>query len=91
MELSSTSGNIEAWLPKVTITKFNETYLDWPRFWEKYSETIDKAGYYKVFLKFRELLCEKGKKTIEALPYTAEGYNRAAVNYHSEEQIWQRQ
>jgi hypothetical protein len=72
----SESGSIEARLPKLTITKFNGTYADWPRFWGQYSETIDKSGIQPVtkFSYLRELLCEKA---IEALPYSAEGYNRA--------------
>ena len=76
---SSVSGNIEARLPKLTITKFDGTYADWPRFWGQYSETIDKSSTLPVtkFSYLRELLCEKAKKAIEALPYTAEGYNRA--------------
>ena len=46
----------------------------------QYSETIDKAGTPPItkFSYLREL-CEKAKKTIEALPYTAEGYNRAVA------------
>ena len=31
------------------------------------------------FSYLRELLCEKAKKTIEALPYSAKGYNRAVA------------
>ena len=75
----SASGNIKAKLPKLTITKFNGTYADWPRFWRQYSETVDKAGTPPVtkFSYLRELSCEKAKKAIKALPYTAEGYNRA--------------
>ena len=57
-ESSSASGNIEAKLPELTITKFNGTYADWPRFWGQYSETIDKAGTPPVtkFSYLRELL-----------------------------------
>ena len=80
-ESSSASGNIEAKLPKLTITKFNGTYTDWPRFWGQYSETINKAGTPPVtkFSYLRQLLCEKAKKAIKALPYTAEGYNRVVA------------
>ena len=81
LESSSASGNIEAKLPKLTITKFDGTYADWPRFWRQYSETIDKAGMPPVtkFLYLSKLFCEKATKAIEALLYTAEGYNRAAA------------
>ena len=66
-------------LPKLTITEFNGSYQDWPRFWCQFVETIDKTGI-PSFLKFtylRELLELKVRKTVEALPFTSEGYNRA--------------
>ena len=73
--------NLQAKLPKLEITKFNGTYADWPRFWGQYSESIDKTSVPPVtkFSYLRELLCEKARRAIEALPYTAEGYNRAVV------------
>ena len=69
----------EAKLPKLVISKFNGTYADWPRFWGQYSETIDKSNVPPVtkFAYLRELLDAKVRKTIEALPHSAEGYNRA--------------
>ena len=69
----------EAKLPKLVITKFNGTYADWPRFWGQYSETIDKTKVPPVtkFTYLRELLDAKVRKTVEALPHSAEGYKRA--------------
>ena len=69
----------QAKLPKLVITKFNGTYADWPRFWGQYSESIDKSSVPPVtkFTYLRELLDARVRKTIEALPQTAEGYNRA--------------
>ena len=66
-------------LPKLVITKFNGTYADWPRFWGQYSETIDKTNVPPVtkFTYLRELLDAKVRKTVEALPHSVEGYNRA--------------
>ena len=66
-------------LPKLVITKFNGTYADWPRFWGQYSETIDKTNVPPVtkFTYQRELLNAKVRKTVEALPHSVEGYNRA--------------
>ena len=54
-------------------------YADWPRFWNLFSETIDKSGVSPVneFAYLQELLGDKARKTIEALPHTAEGYNQA--------------
>ena len=63
----------QAKLPKLVITKFNETYADWPRFWGQYSETIDKSSVPPVtkFTYLRELLDARVRKTVEALPQTA--------------------
>ena len=76
---SSSPVIIGAKLPKLVITKFKGTYMDWPRFWGQFTETIDKSSVAVVSVKFaylRELLDEKIRNTIEALPFTAEGYNR---------------
>ena len=75
----STTSAVGAKLPKLVISKFNGTYMDWPRFWGQFTETIDKSNIAAVskFAYLRELLDSKVKNTIEALPFTAEGYNRA--------------
>lgn len=63
------------------VTKFNGTYADWPRLWGQYSETIDKTNVPPVtkFMGLRELLDAKVRKTVGALPHSAEGYNRAVA------------
>ena len=38
------SGDIHAKLLKLVITKFDGTFMDWPRFWGQFSETIDKTS-----------------------------------------------
>ena len=84
-ELKLSSENVgakdelQAKLPKLTITKFNGTYQDWTRFWNQFSETIDKSGIPSVtkFAYLRELLDTNVRKTVEALPFTSEGYVRA--------------
>ena len=45
----------------------------------QFSETIHKTSIQPVtkFTYLRELLCDKTKRAIEALPFTAEGYNKA--------------
>ena len=52
--------------------------MDWPRFWGQFTETIDKTSVAPItkFSYLRELLDPKVKGTIEALPFTVEGYNR---------------
>ena len=76
---TTTPSDGQAKLPKLTITKFNGTYVDWPRFWGQFTETIDKTSVQPItkFSYLRELLDFKVKRTIEALPFTPEGYNRA--------------
>ena len=61
------------------ITKLDGSFLDWARFWGQFSETIDKTSVAVItkFSYFRELLDSKARTTIEAVPFTPEGYNRA--------------
>ena len=72
-------SDIQAKLPKLTITKFDGTYRDWPRFWGQFTETINKTSVPPItkFSYLREPLDFKVKRTVEALPFTVEGYNRA--------------
>ena len=74
-------SKLQAKLPKLQITKFNGSFTDWPRFGNMYLETIHKSNIPAVskFSYLKELLCEKAKKTIEALPHSSEGYNRATA------------
>ena len=62
-------------LPKLVISKFEGCYMDWPRFWGQFSETI--IAPIRKFTYLCELLDSKVKCSVEALPFTAEGYNRA--------------
>ena len=75
------STGLEAKLPKLVITKFNGTFQDWPRFWGQFSEAIDKSSIASVtkFSYLRELLAPKLRMSVEALPFSAEGYNRAVA------------
>lgn len=53
--------------------------MDWPRFWGQFTKTIDKTNVQLItkFSYLRELLDFKVKRTIEVLPFTSKGYNRA--------------
>ena len=84
-ESAKSSGDsatgLEAKLPKLVITKFNGAFQDWPRFWGQFSEAIDKssiAGVTKLSY-LRELLAPKPRMSLEVLPFSAEGYNRAVA------------
>ena len=54
-------------------------HMDWPRFLWQFSENIDKTGIAPItkFTYLRELVTPRVSRTIEALPFPAEGYNRA--------------
>ena len=47
-------SDIQAKLPKLMITKFDGTYMDWPRFWGQFTEAIDKMGVQPI-MKFSYL------------------------------------
>ena len=66
-------------LPKLVISKFDGSFMDWPRFWGQFSEAIDKSSIAPIskLTYLLELLEPKVKRSVEALPFTAEGYNRA--------------
>jgi hypothetical protein len=77
----SESANVQAKLPKLVITKFSGSFTDWNRFWGQFTESIDKCSLAPItkLSYLRELLSDKVKKTVEALRYTPEGYNRAVA------------
>ena len=66
-------------LPKLTITKFNGTNLDWTRFWGQFTEGIDKSNMAAItkFSYLKEFVDPKVRKSIDGLPFTAEGYKKA--------------
>ena len=68
-------------LPKLVLTKFDGSYMNWPKFWGQFSEAIDKSTIAPItkFTYLLELLEPKVKRCIEALPFSPEGYNRAKV------------
>ena len=86
LELTKTAPEVQecsdfktAKLPKLVISKFDGSFMDWPRFWGQFCEAIDKSSIAPItkFTYLRELLCPKVKRCVEALPFTPEGYNRA--------------
>ena len=66
-------------LPKLTITKFQGTHLDWLRFWNQFETEIDKAAITQVekFSYLKELLIPRIRSVVNGLPYNTEGYERA--------------
>ena len=65
-------------LPKLTITKFNGTNIDWTRFWGQFTEGIDKSEMAAItkFSYLKEFVDPKVRKTIDGLPFTADGYEK---------------
>ena len=79
-ESKSSKGNLsQVKLPKLVITKFQGTPLDWQRFWSQFETEIDKAEITQVakFSYLKELLVSKVRMSIDGLPFTSEGYERA--------------
>ena len=66
-------------LPKLVLSKFDGSYMNWPKFWGQFREAIDKSTIAAItkFTYLLELLEPKVKRCIEALPFSSEGYNRA--------------
>ena len=71
----------QAKLPKLVISKFNGLFADWPIFWSQCVEMIEKSIVTRMtkFTYLRQLLDDRVKKTTDALPHSAEGYNRAVM------------
>ena len=73
---TSSDREVKVKLPKLEITKFIGTHLDWTRFWNQFSvkigssrlASLTKLSYLKEFLE---------PKIIDGLTFTSEGYNRA--------------
>ena len=78
-EVSENANTVGAKLPKLEITKFQGTYLDWMRFWHQFETEIDKAKLTQVakFSYLKELLVPSVRSSIDGLPFTTEGYERA--------------
>ena len=66
-------------LPKLVITKFDGTYIDWFRFWNQFESQNDKCDLPQVskFFNLKELAIQKVRLLIDSLPFTSEGCTRA--------------
>ena len=66
-------------LPKLVITKFSGTHVDWLRFWNQFEAEIDTAQISAVtkFSYLKELLEKKVRVNVDGLPFNSEGYERA--------------
>jgi hypothetical protein len=75
--VNETTTGIQARLPKLEIAEFDGSYMDWLRFWGQFEEIVGKTNVANIskLAYLRGLLCKRVRRSIEALPFTAEGYN----------------
>ena len=66
-------------MPKLIITKYDGTYEKWLSFWNKFEAEIDSSDLPAVtkFAHLKELLESNVCESIDGLPFTSEGYQRA--------------
>ena len=74
-------SSFSAKLPQLQINRFDGSFEDWPRFWNQFSEIIDKANMPSVtkFACMKSFLDNRIKRQVDGLPFTSEGYNRAKI------------
>ena len=61
-------------LPKISITKFNGTPLDWVCFEGQFNAMVDSRG--TKFSHLKELVEPRIQSALDCLPFTEEGYVR---------------
>ena len=66
-------------LPKLVISKFKGSHLDWFRFWNQFEAGIENADCSQIakFSHLKELLPDRVRLLVDGLPLTTEGYERA--------------
>ena len=77
---AAVTPKVLAHVPKLTISKFQGTHLDWWRFWNQFEAEIDSSPAIHQVTKFsylKEYLLPKVRLLVEGLPFTIEGYARA--------------
>ena len=70
----------KAKLPKLVISKFEGTALDWLRFWNQFETEIDQQDHISSVTKYsylKEFLLPHVRKLVDSLPFTSAGYSRA--------------
>ena len=74
---SPSKGNVR--MPKLVITKYDDTYEKWLSFWNKFEAEIDATDIPPVtkFAHLKELLERNVCDAIDGLPFNSEGYEPA--------------
>ena len=78
-EIVISDEKVSVKLPKLKITKFEGTALDWFWFWNQFGTEINQVQISLIskFSYLEELLFLKVRLLIDGLPFTSEGYTRA--------------
>ena len=76
-ELEENKSSVK--LPKLSITPFSGTVINWVRFENQFSAMVDSQSIPAVtkFSHLKELLVPRVRQAIDGLPFTEEGYERA--------------
>ena len=66
-------------LPKLVITKYDGTFEKWLSFWNTFKAEVDSQDIPAVtkFAFLKEFLEPRIRETIDGLPFSTEGYERA--------------
>ena len=88
--LNNKERSINAKLPKLVTTKFNDMHTYWPRFWNNFKAEIDSADVHVSPITklsyLKELLEPKARATVEGLHLPQKAMNEQKK--HTENQIW---
>ena len=78
-EIVKSDEKVSVKLPKLKITKFEGTALDWFRFWNQFETEIDQVQISPIskFSYLKELLVPKVRLLIDGPLFTSEGYARS--------------
>ena len=74
-EIVKSDKKVSVKLPKLKITTFEGTALDWFRFWNQFETEINQVQISPLseFSYLKELLIPKVRLLIDGLPFTSEG------------------
>ena len=77
--ISSDCNVLKVKLPKLVISRFDGTHIDWSRFWNQFESEIDRSELHVVsqFSLFNELIPPRVRVIIDGLSFTNEGCTRA--------------
>ena len=80
-EIVKSDKKVRVKLPKLKITNFEGTALDWFRFWNHFETEIDQVQISPIskFSYLKKLLVPKVRLLRDRLPFTSDGFVRAKL------------